>query len=48
MSDMMDFSLWLLDNLPDFLLKPPISAFVGLFILFFIARLVRYIIHISL
>lgn len=42
---MMDFALWFLTELPDFLLTPPISAFTGFFFLFCVAELVRRIIH---
>lgn len=33
MEAMMKFSLWFLDTMPQILLEPPISAFVGLALL---------------
>lgn len=42
---MMDFALWFLNQLPEFLLTPPISAFTGLAVLFVVAELVRRIIN---
>lgn len=41
----MDFSLWFMSQLPDFLMTPPISAFTGLAILFVIAALVGRMMH---
>lgn len=41
MQEMMDFALWFLSQLPGFLMAPPISAFVGIFFLLAIGRLVR-------
>lgn len=45
MQGMMDFSLWFLSQLPDFLLSEPINAFVGLAVLFSVGSLFRRIIH---
>lgn len=45
MSEMMDFALWFLNQLPGFLMTPPISAFTGLAVLFVVAALVDRIIH---
>lgn len=36
---MMDFALWFLQELPDFLLAPPISAFTGLIVLSWVITL---------
>lgn len=41
----MDFSIWFLNQLPDFLMTPPISGFVGLGFLLVIVSIVRRIIH---
>ena len=41
MQEMMEFSLWFLTELPDFLMSPPISAFVGFWFLFVVVRLFR-------
>lgn len=46
MQQMMDFSLWFLEQLPDFLMTPPISAFVGFWFLFVVIVLVRRLINI--
>lgn len=40
MTAMKNFTLWFIDNLPDFLLSEPIIYFVGLFILAFIVRII--------
>ena len=47
MADMQNFALWFLSEIPDFLLKPPISAFVGLCLLFVVIKLFGSIIKIS-
>ena len=41
MQSMMDFCLWFLQELPDFLMSEPIIYFVGLFFAFFTVRLIR-------
>lgn len=41
MAEMMDFVSWIFSELPDFLLSPPISAFVGLVLLFFVIMCLR-------
>lgn len=35
MAEMKEFSLWFLNTMPEVLLKPPISAFVGLALILF-------------
>lgn len=40
MDEMKDFVLWCLETIPEVLLEPPISAFVGLALLFVTLRLV--------
>ncbi len=40
MDEMKDFVLWCLETIPEVLLEPPISAFVGLALLFVTVRLV--------
>jgi len=40
MDEMKDFVLWCLETIPEVLLEPPISAFVGLALVFFTLRLV--------
>ena len=45
MQDMKDFVLWFMSQLPDFLMSDPISAFTGLAILFAVAALVRFMMH---
>lgn len=47
MEEMKSFILWCLEQIPDFLLTPPISAFTGILFLFFTVELVRRIMHIS-
>jgi len=42
----MDFALWFFSELPDFLLSPPISAFVGFFFLYVVIDIVRRLIKI--
>lgn len=39
MTAMKNFTLWLLDNIPDFLMSEPIVYFVGIFILAFIVKI---------
>lgn len=46
MQAMMDFSLWFLTQLPDFLLTEPISGFVGFGFLFVIVALFKRMINI--
>lgn len=41
----MNFSLWFLSQLPDFLMSEPISAFTGLAVLFVVVSLFNRIIH---
>lgn len=41
MSQMMDFCTWLLPNIADFLLTPPISAFTGVALSFWVLGLIR-------
>lgn len=45
MDEMKDFVLWCLETIPEVLLEPPISAFVGLALLFVTVRLVSRIIY---
>lgn len=42
---MMNFATWFLSQLPGFLMSEPISAFTGLAVLFVVASLVRYMMH---
>ena len=46
MQAMMDFCLWFLTKLPDFLLSEPICYVVGFFFLFFIYSLIRNVLSI--
>ncbi len=41
----MDFALWFLQQLPDFLLSPPISAFVGMILLSWVISVADRLIH---
>lgn len=41
----MDFTVFFIGELPEFLLTPPISAFTGLAILFVVGRLVSRMMH---
>lgn len=41
MAEMKEFVLWIFSELPDFLLSPPISAFVGMVLLFFAVMVLR-------
>lgn len=45
MDEMKDFVLWCIEEIPPVLLEPPISAFVGLALLFVSARLISRVIH---
>lgn len=42
---MMTFTSWFISQLPDFLLSEPISALTALYILGFVASLVRRMMH---
>lgn len=46
MQEMMDFGLWFLQQLPDFLMTEPVSAFTGVAFLFCVVALVERIIKI--
>lgn len=46
MQAMMDFCLWFLSELPDFLLSEPINYLVGFFFLLFIVTIIRSILTI--
>lgn len=41
MAEMKEFILWLIETVPDVLLKPPISMFVGMALLCFIVEVIR-------
>lgn len=41
MAEMKDFCLWFLETMPEILLRPPISAFVGLALLLVVLRVIR-------
>ena len=45
MDEMKSFVLWCIETVPPVLLEPPISAFVGLALLFFTARLFTRMMH---
>lgn len=45
MQEMMDFALWFIEQLPGFLMTPPISGFVGLGFCFVIIALIKRLIH---
>ncbi|MBR3952732.1 MAG: hypothetical protein IKJ82_03880 [Oscillospiraceae bacterium] len=47
MAEMREFALWFLTEIPDFLLSPPISAFVGVILLFVIIKVMTSIIKIN-
>ncbi|MBR3963040.1 MAG: hypothetical protein IKK14_05895 [Oscillospiraceae bacterium] len=47
MAEMQDFALWFLTKLPEFLLTPPISAFVGLAIILVVIKAIASIIKIN-
>lgn len=40
MTDIKNFFLWFIDNLPDFLMSDPIKYFVGIFIAGMIIKLI--------
>ena len=42
---MMNFSLWFLSELPEFLMTPPMSAFVGFAFLFVIVALFKRMVN---
>lgn len=44
---MRDFVVFFIDQIPTFLMSEPISAFTGLCIMFFVARLFRRMIGLS-
>lgn len=44
MNNMMTFSLWWLEQLPDFLMSEPMCYFIGLFFLGFVVVIFRRII----
>ena len=41
MAEMKDFCMWFLETMPDVLLMPPISAFVGLALLLVVLRVIH-------
>lgn len=47
MASMQQFTIWFLDNIPDFLLSEPICYFVGIVILGFIIKCVLTICGLS-
>lgn len=47
MSDMMDFSMWFLQQIPDFLMSEPINYLVGLGVLSVVVVLFRRMTKIS-
>lgn len=47
MQAMMDFALWFLEQLPDFLMSEPISAFVGMFFLYVVIDLIGRLIKLN-
>lgn len=47
MAEMQDFALWFLTEIPEFLLTPPISAFVGIALLIVIIKVFASIIKIN-
>lgn len=47
MDEMKDFVLWCLETIPEVLLEPPISAFVGVALIFYTWRLVLSIMHLK-
>lgn len=46
MDEMKEFMLWLLNEFPDAFLRPPLSMFLGIVLLFFILRLIHNMLHI--
>lgn len=47
MEEMKDFVLWFIQVVPDFLLAPPISAFVGLVLLMYVVKVLWSMMHIK-
>ncbi len=47
MAEMQNFALWFLTEIPEFLLTPPISAFVGVALLIVIIKVMTSIIKIN-
>lgn len=47
MDEMMAFSLWFLQTIPEVLLKPPISAFLGLALVAWTCHLVGSLMHLK-
>ncbi len=45
MVEMKEFCMWFLTTMPDVLLEPPISAFVGLALISFVVGVIRQMIH---
>lgn len=45
METMKDFVLWFIQTIPEFLLEPPISAFVGMALLAFTINILRRMMH---
>ena len=45
MEAMMSFVTWFIQTIPDFLLAPPISAFVGMALLAFTINILRRMMH---
>lgn len=41
MAEMKEFMLWMVQTVPDVLLEPPISMFVGMALLCFILQVIR-------
>lgn len=46
MQEMKDFVLWMIQTVPQVLLKPPISAFTGVMLLYFTGWLLSRMLHI--
>lgn len=47
MQEVMSFCLWFLEQLPTFLLTPPISAFLGLIFLAWTIQLFRLLVNLK-
>lgn len=45
MEAMRDFVLWFIQEIPEFLLQPPISVFVGMALLAFAINILRRMMH---
>lgn len=45
MAEMKEFILWLIQNVPQVLLEPPISMFVGMALLCFVVQVIRRMIR---